>query len=625
MLNPRKQIDRIGCEPVKYAFSIQVAELVVPKDTNIPEGALLSVCFERGSKISSTKNKPFFQKSCSYERSSGTNLSETKYRDNFSVRNKLIFSYDEKIELVATLYRDIKTGKFLEKKSKVILRQHMRNKIFSVDTYQGMGLYNMKLDELAMSLGFDSIKSTVMQLPLMYMKESRLNVIVTVSILRNKSLAVDDCASIASYTSDMSTLGATFSFDSDKVFDSELPFEFNNAGNIDKLRSMSFSSVDDDPTASGTPGNKCRRLSRSIETEEANSNKPPSYSSYRKESAPNSGDSNSMHLQSPPATSTPSNAAATTAANPKKSIMGFSRSPPPPPTPTPANYEESKAKELQNVLMTRQDERIKSNEETIRLYQQELENRALRIKRLEMQLSMQSDQIYTLKKEASQKKISSPTSESTASPTTSTSTTISSDDASSHLHLPSVDDNNVTLTAALRKAKEDLAVMAAEHNRTAAELSAMTETMLRYKAVAEDAVQEKEDETLAAQEAASAAVTANMRRAELDVEIANVISELIDYKMKCANMALELETERKKRFVTKARLQQYAELEILNVNMNFNDDDDTAINGFASPKTKALNLIADTAKHDHFLSEVEKDLMLSSSTSREPVVDTDKI
>jgi hypothetical protein len=85
MLNPRKQIDRIGCEPVKYAFSIQVillhvflflfvlevlefvndnyvqvAELVVPKDTNIPEGALLSVCFERGSKISSTQNKVIF-------------------------------------------------------------------------------------------------------------------------------------------------------------------------------------------------------------------------------------------------------------------------------------------------------------------------------------------------------------------------------------------------------------------------------------------------------------------------------------------------------------------------------------------------------------------------------------
>jgi len=48
---------------------------------------------------------------------------------------------------------------------------------------------------------------------------------------------------------------------------------------------------------------------------------------------------------------------------------------------------------------------------------------------------------------------------------------------------------------------------------------------------AEDAVQEKEDETLAAQEAASAAVTANMRRAELDVEIADVISELIEYKV----------------------------------------------------------------------------------------------
>jgi len=305
--------------------------------------------------------------------------------------------------------------------------------------------------------------------------------------------------------------------------------------------------------------------------------------------------------------------------------MSFSRSPPPP-APTPANYEESKAKEHQNVLITRQDERIKSNEETIRLYQQELENRALRIKRLEMQLSMQSDQIYTLKKEMSQKKISSPTSEST-----STTTTTATNDDSSPLSSPtspsSSGDDNASLVVALRKAKEELAVMAAEHSRTAAELSTMTDTMLRYKAVAEEALQEKEDETLAAQEAASAAVTANMRRAELDVEIADVINELIEYKMKCANMALELETERKKRFVTKARLQQYAErvaaLEILNVNMNFNDDDDTAINGFASPKAKAFNLIADTAKHDHFLSEVEKDLM--SSNTREAVIDADKI
>lgn len=47
---------------------------------------------------------------------------------------------------------------------------------------------------------------------------------------------------------------------------------------------------------------------------------------------------------------------------------------------------------------------------------------------------------------------------------------------------------------------------------------------------AEDAVREKDEETLAAQEAASAAVMANMRRAELDAELSELIGDLIDYK-----------------------------------------------------------------------------------------------
>jgi hypothetical protein len=48
---------------------------------------------------------------------------------------------------------------------------------------------------------------------------------------------------------------------------------------------------------------------------------------------------------------------------------------------------------------------------------------------------------------------------------------------------------------------------------------------------AEEAVREKEEETEAAQQAASAAVMANMRRAELDAEMNDLIYELIDYKV----------------------------------------------------------------------------------------------
>lgn len=87
------------------------------------------------------------------------------------------------------------------------------------------------------------------------------------------------------------------------------------------------------------------------------------------------------------------------------------------------------------------------------------------------------------------------------------------------------------LAIALRKAMDNLAVMASEHSRTAGELSEATEKMLQYKSIAEDAVKEKEEETLAAQEAASAAVMANMRRAELDAEVNELVSELIEYKV----------------------------------------------------------------------------------------------
>ena len=129
----------------------------------------------------------------------------------------------------------------------------------------------------------------------------------------------------------------------------------------------------------------------------------------------------------------------------------------------------------------RQEERIKANEETFKLYQNELENRALRIKRLEMQLSIQSDQIYSLKKEAARLKCertppASPNTlgfSSSASPESSHSASTVPEDSSSS--------SSSSSAAAAAELKEALATMAAEHSRTAAELSAVNETLLHYK------------------------------------------------------------------------------------------------------------------------------------------------
>ena len=134
------------------------------------------------------------------------------------------------------------------------------------------------------------------------------------------------------------------------------------------------------------------------------------------------------------------------------------------------------------AILVRQEERIKANEETFKLYQNELENRALRIKRLEMQLSIQSDQIYSLKKEAARLKCertppASPNTlgfSSSASPESSHSASTVPEDSSSS-------SSSSSSAAAAAELKEALATMAAEHSRTAAELSAVNETLLHYK------------------------------------------------------------------------------------------------------------------------------------------------
>lgn len=161
---------------------------------------------------------------------------------------------------------------------KLILRQVIRNKVFSLDAYQGLGLHLLKLDELAYQLGYESVKNSAAQLSLTYMKDAHLNVVISISPFKTKKSDHDESGSIASFTSDMSTLGATFSFDSDNVFDTDLPFEFDNASNLDKLRS---SVHDEDPSGQKSS----RRGSRSIELNDVNVLKPPVYAAYRKDAA----------------------------------------------------------------------------------------------------------------------------------------------------------------------------------------------------------------------------------------------------------------------------------------------------------------------------------------------------
>jgi hypothetical protein len=93
---------------VRMIVHIHIQHLILPENIGefLQNGTLISVCLERGGKMSSSPNKVF-------------DLSE---HDPISI-NRLLYTIDETVELVATLYQDNKTKTFQEKLGKIILRE----------------------------------------------------------------------------------------------------------------------------------------------------------------------------------------------------------------------------------------------------------------------------------------------------------------------------------------------------------------------------------------------------------------------------------------------------------------------------------------------------------------------
>ena len=122
-----KQLQRAGCDNVKVLFTIDV-DYITFKDVNtIESGSILSVCLERGGKISATANKEF------------------TYQYNHGPKT---FVVKEKVSIMATLYRDKKSGRFQEKSGKLMLRKLKKSR-FGGDAYFGLGYAILQLDFLA--------------------------------------------------------------------------------------------------------------------------------------------------------------------------------------------------------------------------------------------------------------------------------------------------------------------------------------------------------------------------------------------------------------------------------------------------------------------------------------------
>jgi len=120
--------------------------------------------------------------------------------------------------------------------------------------------------------------------------------------------------------------------------------------------------------------------------------------------------------------------------------------------------------------------------------------------------------------------------------------------------------SDITLATALAMAREETAAVAQEYAQACAACKALEDEVKVLKRSIEMAVKSKNEETQSAIAAATLATAASIRRAELEAETDGLLQELIETKMRCATLAEESDSQQKKMWILRRRLQWYAEL-----------------------------------------------------------------
>jgi hypothetical protein len=133
----KRHASRMGLSKVKVLVTIDVTQLVVPLQSPIVDGTILSVCFEKGGKLSVSKEF-VFDLAMNDINPMKTNAS-LKY---------ITIPIKERVELVTTMYKDGLTGDFQHKQGKVILRQLKRNSLLGMDAFKSIGVSYIQLHEL---------------------------------------------------------------------------------------------------------------------------------------------------------------------------------------------------------------------------------------------------------------------------------------------------------------------------------------------------------------------------------------------------------------------------------------------------------------------------------------------
>jgi len=204
----KRRASRIGFQNVKFITTVVIHQLVLPVENHIQNNSVLSICFEKGGKISNSNDIIY-------------DLDQTDINlvERGNSKLSMVIELDERLELVSTLYKDPLSGIFQKKQGKIILRQLQTSSVLGISSFKGIGMYTINLHEIAQSMGYEKMVSKELVMPLEQLSGASLEATITNKIVYLQSEGdADDAHSVNSLASDMSTVGATF-FSYDDVTD----------------------------------------------------------------------------------------------------------------------------------------------------------------------------------------------------------------------------------------------------------------------------------------------------------------------------------------------------------------------------------------------------------------------
>eukprot|EP01032_Pedospumella_encystans_P011426 gene11426-13282_t len=150
----KKRVSRVGLQPVKIHFSVESQAISFPSSCLVADQAILSISLERKTKSVATG-------SFVYRR--------TGDRDDEIPLPK------ENLEMVAILYKDLRTGRFQQKSASLVLRELVKKGVLGQFNYNVIARCYLNLHEVANELGgktsavgrgivkFDNLKGVVLK------------------------------------------------------------------------------------------------------------------------------------------------------------------------------------------------------------------------------------------------------------------------------------------------------------------------------------------------------------------------------------------------------------------------------------------------------------------------------